>query len=162
MHIGCAFGTNPPLEVDWRTEFIVYSLNNNKIAVSYAPTNSKVVKAFASRPPYPRFSWGILIDFFVGIGRICAKLTSLQLTTWRCCGYITPLVVLYTTREYSKIHNIADMARYLAKLQSTPAAYSHQAGCHAQNHAQINSLRYAVFTVQDANYDGLSCWDATD
>ena len=35
------------------------------------------------------------------------------------------------------MHNVADMARYLAKLQLTPAAYSHQAG----HHAQINFSR---------------------
>ena len=71
---------------------------------------------------YGRFSQGILIDFLVGSRQICAKLTSLQLTTLRRCGYFAPLVVLYTTREYSKMHNVADTARYLAKLQSTAAA----------------------------------------
>ena len=46
---------NPPLEVDWNrigTEFIVYSSNNDKITHGYAPTNSNIVEAFASRPPY--------------------------------------------------------------------------------------------------------------
>ena len=50
-----AHWTNPPLEVDWnriRAEFIVYSSNNNKITHSYAPTNSNIVEAFKSRPPY--------------------------------------------------------------------------------------------------------------
>ena len=33
------------------------------------------------------------------------------------------------------MHNVADTARYLAKLQATLA---HQAGRHARNHAQMN------------------------
>ena len=38
------------------TKFIVYSSNNNKITDRYAPTNSNIVKALVSRPPYtPRF-----------------------------------------------------------------------------------------------------------
>ena len=64
--------TNPPLEVDWNrtgNEFIVYSLNNNKTTHSYAPTNSNIVKVFASRPPYthcichPRYKlwWSIML-----------------------------------------------------------------------------------------------------
>ena len=47
--------TNPPLEADWnriRTEFIVYSSNNNNFMHSYTSMNSNIVNAFASRLPY--------------------------------------------------------------------------------------------------------------
>ena len=58
----CAFDAHrvsPLLEVDWnriRTEFIVYSSNNDKITHGYAPMNSNIVEAFASRPPYTLYS----------------------------------------------------------------------------------------------------------
>ena len=58
----CAFDAhrvNPPQEVDWNriaTEFIVYSSNNDKITHGYAPMNSNIVEAFASRPPYALYS----------------------------------------------------------------------------------------------------------
>ena len=34
-------------------------------------------------------------------------------------------MVVYTTNEYSKIHNVTYRAKYLAKLQSTPATYAY-------------------------------------
>ena len=46
---------NPPLEVDWDrigTEFIVHSLNNDKITHGYAPMNSNIVEGLRLRPPH--------------------------------------------------------------------------------------------------------------
>lgn len=61
---------------------------------------------------YSRFLQTILIDFLIGaeVGEFRAKLTSLQSTTQRCYGYSMPFVVLYTTSEYSKIHDVSNTA----------------------------------------------------
>ena len=65
MHIGCVhtwiwFGAmrfECALNQNWiGTEFIVYSLNNNKITHSYILMNSSIIKAFVSRPPYTLYS----------------------------------------------------------------------------------------------------------
>ena len=55
-----AHQVNPPLEVDWnqmRTEFIVCSLNNDKLMHSYAPLNSNIVEALHLRPPHTLYLW---------------------------------------------------------------------------------------------------------
>ena len=50
-------------------------------------------------------------EFYLTLGGKLANFHKTYLTA------VTPLVVLYTIREYSKIHNVADTARYRAKLQ---------------------------------------------
>ena len=51
MQTECALTSGGGLELN-QNQIFVYSSHNNKITHSYAPTNSNMVEAFASRPPY--------------------------------------------------------------------------------------------------------------
>ena len=105
-----AFDAHPPQEVDWNriaTEFIVYSLNNDKITHGYAPMNSNIVEAFASRPPYTLYlpsKIRTLMAYHAGtlLTRCCRK--KWLLTKWSC-------VVLRNLR--STLSTTSDKARQI-------------------------------------------------
>ena len=58
MQIECALNQSTSeggLELNWN-QIHCFSSNNDEIAHSYVPTNSSIVKAFMSRPPYMLYS----------------------------------------------------------------------------------------------------------
>ena len=116
IHIWRWIGT----EWNW---IIVYSSNNNKITHSYTPTNSNIVEAFASRPPYTHYSPSKIQTMMachagMVLTRCCQKETTYQVVS--CSSSKFTLNVFYYQRQgkgnnWTEFSVCFDTSRILAR-----------------------------------------------